>query len=232
MLPPENVTPVDRVTRLKNDARPTIAVDFPRKPPAGAEPYPQIHIRVLRQAEIMTCMASAEAYALEMLKSVKGATGANGSHGYHDIYTDAKVCELLWHACRSEHKDERGHSVHAPTFVSSKDVRQMLTSDETAALFSAYSRWQAESGPLVGTMDREELDAWLDRLKDGLAQLPLHLLSSDRLNDLLMRSVARLRTSETVNISSGSPPNSISESPLPSDVDADESPVPVDTENP
>lgn len=208
--PPEDVAPADLWQRLATDPRPSTPVDFPRKPPPGAAPYPQVHVRVLRQAEIMTCMAAADGYAREMLANQKGTVDGLG---YHDLYTDAKVCELLWHACRREDG--------APVFVSSKGLRQLLNGDEIAVLFQSYTEWQNESGPVIATMTEPELDAWIDRLKEGAARLFLAQLSSEARTDLLMRSIARLQKSETGSSSRGSQPSESLESPPPADADGE-----------
>lgn len=211
--PPAGVAASDLCTRLAQESRPTAAVDFPRKSPDGT-PYPQIHIRVLRQAEIMTAMAGAEGYAREMLKEQKGPSD---SHGYHDLYTDAKVCELLWFACRKEDG--------APAFINSKSLRNLLTADEMAVLFNAYMDWQAASGPLISSMDEAEMDAWIDRLKEGLSRLPLPQHSLEARTDLLMRSIARLRKSETASTSSGEPQSNSLENPSQPEVESAELPA-------
>lgn len=206
--PPTTISAVDLWTRLAQSTRPFRVVDFPRTDADTGAPIGKLAIVVLTQAEIMTCHAAAEGYAQEMLK--RPELRQSGSLGYEDLYRDAKVCEMLTRACRRV--DENGKVLPIPLFATAKDLRNQLVPNEIAVLISAYIDWQQESGPIVGSMTQDEMDAWLELLKEGGSRLPLARLSSEARTDLLMRSVSLLRTSSTASTSSGSPPEASSPS--------------------
>ena len=205
--PPANVEAVTLWQRLAASERPRRRVPFPRNGKDG-KPLGEIDIVILTQAQVMLCTAAAEGYAREMLKDQKSP---NASQGYYDLYNDARIIELLWHACK---QTEDPSAPEQPAFGrGSKDVRTMLSVDEVTVLFQAYTDWQTESGPIIADMTQEEMDAWIDRLKEAGSRLPLPAHSLAARTDLLMRSIARLARSETVSISSGAQPESSSESP-------------------
>ena len=216
--PPKDVAPTTLWDRLVKAERPRRNIPFPRKGLDG-QPVGTLDIVILFQSEILHCTAVAEGYAREMLKN-QNSPGT--SQGYYDIFQQARVCELLWKACKDDQNPERPDM---PAFgLSAAEVPKRLTSDEIAVLFQAYQDWQTESGPIIADMSVEEMDAWIDRLKEAGTRLPLAALSSEARTDLLMHSIARLAKCETGNTSSGAQRESSSESPSPPSLASDEAP--------
>lgn len=215
--PPPDVEPQDLWTKLTTLPRPHKEVAFPRKDPRTGAPFTDtVAIWVLTEADLMASRASAEAYARELLASPKRLREANGERndlagglGYQEVYKNACVVEVVWRACRST------LNVQVPAFPSTLLIRKYFTSDEIAVLFQAYCAWQAETGPMVSAMSKEEMDAWLDVLMEGASAVPLAALSLDARTALLLHSASRLQASRAANGSAGSPPSASSPSSSP-----------------
>jgi hypothetical protein len=198
--PPPNIEPADLWTKLTTLPRPHTEVAFPRKDPRTSQPMAdKVAIWVLTESELMASRAAADAYAHEML--LKPQKSGDANLGYQDIYRNACVIEIVWRCCRAP------VNVQVPAFPSTKAIRQWFTSDEIAVLFQAYCAWQRESGPILSTMDKAEMDAWIEVLKDGGSRVPLARLASESVIDLLMHSVSLLPKSPVVSGSPGSPPS-------------------------
>ena len=181
-------------------------VDFPRKDEEG-NPVGQVRIRVLTQEEQMVCTSAAEAVAREHLKDAK-----REELGYERLFADAVTVEVLFRACRDP------EDVRRTVFPSTKALRQMLTTDECAALFMHYLTAQLELGPIVSRLSNEELDAWIDRLAEGGSAFPFDLLSSDLQKTLLLYMAYQLRSLQMETSSVGSQPEeSEASNSLPSD---------------
>ena len=219
--PPSNVDPTDLFARLSKMERPSRIVDFPRTDPATGKALGQVAIVILTQAELMSCHTAAEEYAQAMLKNP--AHRASGSLGYEDLYRDGKVCEMLQRACRRVHE---GKPIPVPWFPTVQGLRQFLIAPEIAVLISAYIDWQQESGPIVGSMTQDEMDSWIELLKEGASRLPLARLSSEARTDLLMHSVSRLRSYSTDSTSYGSQQSNFSPTEVPPPAEAEPPPEP------
>jgi hypothetical protein len=193
--PPPNIEPADLWTKLTTLPRPHTEVAFPRKDPRTSQPMTdKVAIWVLTESELMSARAAADAYAHEIL--LKPQKSGDANIGYQDIYRNACVIEIVWRCCRAP------VNVQVPAFPSTKAIRQWFTSDEIAVLFQAYCAWQRESGPILSTMEKSEMDAWIAVLKEGGSRVPLARLASESVIDLLMHSVSLLPKSAE---DSGSP---------------------------
>jgi hypothetical protein len=196
---PKNEKPSDLFARLTQTPRPHKLVTFPRK---GLDKEEQVAIWVLTESELMAARSSAAKYAKKILDDQDLTKQDN--LGYQEIYRNECVVQVVCRACRDP------QNLKIPSFPNPDLARQWMTSDEFAVLFEAYCIWQAESGPIVGSMDEETMNAWIGRLQEGASQVPLALLSSAARDQLLMHSVSRLPRSLTDSGSAGSPPSDTS----------------------
>ena len=160
-----------------------------------------IAIRVLTQEEQMVCAAAAEDFARKTILRDKNAAipkGDEARQGYDDIYKNAAAIEVLFRACRKveDHK--------APTFPSPNLLRSELSVDEVGVLFDHYLTTQAELGPIVARMSKEEVDAFVERLMASGDRFPLDLLSPGVLKTLLVSMASRLHSLLTASSSPGS----------------------------
>ncbi len=181
--------------------RPSREVDFPRAFPDGKTR--RIAIRVLTQEEQMVCAAAAEDFARKTILRDKGASvpkGDEARQGYDDIYKNAAAIEVLFRACR------RIDDPKMPAFPSPSQMRTEFSTDEVGVLFDHYLTTQAELGPIVARMSKEEVDAFVDRLMASGDRFPLDLLSPAVLKLLLTSMASRLHSLLTASSSDGSPP--------------------------
>lgn len=183
--------------------RPHRVVDFPRKMPEG-KPAPRIAIQVLTQEEQMVCAAAAEDFARKTLNRDKGSIPRNDEahQGYDDLYKNAGAIEVLFRACR------RVDDLKMPAFPSTAEMRREFSTDEVGVLFDHYLTTQAELGPIVARMTKEEVDSFVDRLMASGDRFPLDLLSPAVLKSLLLSMASRLHSLLTANSSDGSRPES------------------------
>lgn len=206
--PPANVAPADLWTKLTTTPRPSKEVPYPRRDPVTQEPIGRLSIQVLTEAELMSCRAAADEFAKEILKNPQRSGEAN--IGYGDIYRNESVIQVLVRACFRTDLPGR-----PPAFPNAALARKYMTSDELTVLFQAYCDFQSESGPILSSMTTEEMNAWLERLAEGAAEVPLAALSSDGKNRLLVHSALLLRQLQMANGSVGQPPGESSSSTNP-----------------
>lgn len=202
--PPQHIPPNALFDALCALPRPCRVVDLPRKDPTGETPF-QVHMQVLTQQERMAATAEAERFAQRALrareKNEESFAPKRGEHsqGYEDLYYNELSTQLLVRACR------RVEDPKWPFFPSADHIRKTLTGDEIGVLSSTYHVVQAELGPILVTLDNDEVDAWIAVLKEGASARPLSHLSSGALRDLVMALVSRLSPSSTGTGSSGEP---------------------------
>jgi hypothetical protein len=198
--PPSNIDPGALFAKIVAVPRPHKIIDHPRLDPETGKPIIQIALTPLTEGQLMACRAAAESYARMMLKDDDKSKTPGDSLGYRDLYVNAVFVEFLARACRHP------AMLQFPVFPGGSDqIRQNLTSDEVAVLFSAAEIWQSESGPIVSTMSEPEMKAWVDVLAEGASRVPLSALSSEARNDLLLFMAVQLRNYSTGRFSPGSP---------------------------
>lgn len=163
-----------------------------------------VRLVVLTESELMHCRAAADAFAKQELRDKQAHGEAN--LGYQDIYRNEVVVQLVCLACR----DPKGAGIASLAWPNADLARQFFTADELAVLFNAYCDWQTESGPILSSMTKEEMDLWIEKLQEGGSRLPLAALSSEAKSALLMHSVSMLSTLRTGSGSAGSQPDAAS----------------------
>jgi len=200
--PPRDRTPQELWAAMAKAPRPRTLVDNPRKGEDGA-PIGSIAIEVLTVRALMSAQSAAEEYAQKLL--VRAPKYQADGLGYAGIFNNAMTCEILARACKSP---------TAPILFFGPDeqqavanVRAWFSPSEAAVLFNAYCDLQHTSGPLMNAMTDDDVEAWVDVLGEGARRDPLHALSSEQKNDLVMRLVSLLRMSRTVTSSAGSRPD-------------------------
>ena len=187
---------VDIWVKLCELPRPSRLVDFPRPGPNG-EKY-QVAMWCLTQEEQMQCAANAEKFTRRIIKDVPKNDDAR--RGYDDIYANAAAIEILFHVCR------KPGDLGSPFFPAVESIRQKMTTDEIAVLFTEYLTVQSELGPIVAKMSKEEVDALVLRITESGQRFPLDFLSQEALKDLVLSLALRLRPSLTDTSSAGSQP--------------------------
>jgi hypothetical protein len=198
--PPTNIPPNELWAKLCAAERPSRVCDFPRLDEAGA-PLGQIRLRILTQHEQMAAAIEADRFAKQFIKE-----GKRGDLGYERLFSDAYVIEQLFRACRTV-EDSRH-----PFFPNAKDMREKLTTEECAMLLDHYQMAQVDLGPTALTMSEAEMDAWIERLKEGGAGFPFNTLSLDLQQLLLLRMAYLLRTSSKEDTYAGELPDSTTSS--------------------
>lgn len=189
--PPKDVPPSELFLKLMERPVPSEVLDFPAKMPGGT-PLPRIRILVLRMDQHDDCRIRAREY----LKSKRKLTdGDLATHMGGEILGDAVARELLAVAVVTEEQigtDNLGAPVYGRVFRGAEDVNR-LTADEIVILFNAYLVVQHKWGPFeVFAGTKEEQDAWISRLQEGAAALPLLDLPLPRLVDLLSSLAGRI----------------------------------------
>lgn len=207
--PPENIAPSELWNSLVTLPRPHRFVDFPRYNPTTGQSVGQVAMWVLTQEEQIASAAAADRVAKLVLKQKQIAGEEN--IGYKSVYNNAASVEILYRACR-DHND-----IGRPAFPSPSHLRK-ISVDELGVLMRHYLTLQYEIGPIIGSLSKEEMDAWIARLVEGGQQFPLDLLSSEATTDLLMYMARRLYKSPTDNTSVGTPLDESSTDEIPPDV--------------
>ena len=191
-MPPKDVPPSELWHALTQRPRPTTTIEFPTK--SGV--IGRTKIQVLTEAELHECRRDARVEANLLAPDSKP-----GDTAWEDIYRNELMVQLVCRACRAI-EDPTGK---VPTFPSPKAAKQILVSDEWAALFMAYSTFRAESGPMLSELTPIEMEAWIRVLQEGGSAAPLSRMNEDATRQLVLHLVSKLKTSSTVNGSPGSP---------------------------
>lgn len=208
----DTLTPRELFAELSAMPRPHRVVDFPRKHPVTGEPVGQVALWPLTQTEQIHSAIAADKLIREHFQGID----ANRTLGYEASYSNAVCVEILWRACRNPRDLDR------PAFPSAKDLRSVVTPDEAGLLFEAYLEMVNDIGPIIATMTRGDLDAWIQRLLVGGQQIdPLASFSSGMLRVLVRALAERLRNSTTDTSSVGLPLASFDDDTLePTDKDS------------
>jgi hypothetical protein len=207
--PPKDTPPAELWLKLTERPRPTCEFQFPG-PGVNGEPLPKAKIVILYEAELHACRANATKVARELV----GDAGRLGDLGYEEIYRNEMASQMVA-LCLRAHDN--------PTFFvfpSPKSVRQKLTTDEVAAVASAYTQFRIESGPMVSELSPAELDAWFKVSMEGASRVPFSVLSGEALIDYVMYLVSKIKS---LSIATGSPGSAPSEQSPPAGEQVDDS---------
>ncbi len=170
---------------------PSEVIDFPRKDRNG-KPVGKIRIKVLK-------MEDHNKARIKATKALKDAVKASGvgeldkvemeTEAIREVLGDLIAHELLCMACYTDKEqltDEKtGEPIYGKVFATPGHIRQVLTADETLVLFKAYQLVQHKYGPFELTIqDDRDIEAWINRLKEGGSAFPLTLLPFPQLAEL------------------------------------------------
>ncbi len=202
--------PSELLRRLMDSRRPSQVLPFPRINDDG-QPVCSYTMRILTQAELDEARANAERYTRGKLKETQKLTdeqvNAVRREAWSEIYEDAKCIELLYLACRQP------DDVSRPLFVAPRQIRELLTHDEAAALFSAYEAAQYRFGPQWRTMSEAECDQLIGKLVEGASSYPLLHLGPGALAQLVVSLAFQNAALKTATGSSGSPSSNTATEP-------------------
>lgn len=169
---PENISPSELVARLLADGETDYAVvDFPRKTPDG-DVIARVHIRLLSDHEEANALANALLEMKQMLRSGEGK-------GHPTLEWNLTCRHILAVACRREDDPKQPFFRHGVA-----DVRQ-FTTRELGELWLAYVAVQNAALPSLGAMGRDELEAWADRVKEGVGHFPFYFSSQENVSTFL-----------------------------------------------
>lgn len=190
MKPPEDIESSELWLKLC-EALPGEVVDFPRKDKQG-RPIGKVRIQVLtmedhNRARILATKslpATVKAMGLGELDKNEMDTDA-----IREVLGDLIAHELLCMACHSDKEtgitDDDGNPVYAKLFPRPEVIRKKLTADETLVLFNAYRMVQWKYGPFEKSItDDSDIEAWIQRLKEGGSAFPLVHLPLPQLAEL------------------------------------------------
>lgn len=198
--PPSEVAPSELWAALTAIPMPHEVVDFPVKDPVLGKSIGKVAIVPLCPEDQMVCQKMAGEFA----RKFTGETPKDGeeSPAYKKIFGDEAAVQILWRALRDPNdKTLAKNAFAAPSLIR----RPPFTPDLVSVLLRMYLRTCATHGPLIATMSKEEMDAWLDALEAGGSAFPFELLTSAMSSELLMHSVARSKALRTANGSAGQP---------------------------
>ena len=203
--PPKDVAPNALVAKLVQAEAPSEVLPFPRRD-ADGNPLFEFRMKVLTQQEIDIACANAERHTRTVLREKADLSNEDVKHvrveAWDEIYQNARLIELLFHACKQVDDIKRG------LFDAPGQLRKLLTADECAALFQMYVNVQYRYGPQWQELTEEEIDQWIDVLTEGIgsrAPLALLQLQQGQLAALVTSLAYRLRSSKTDTGSYGSP---------------------------
>lgn len=211
--PPLNLTPASLVAYLAENPRPSKVVDYP-----GIE-NGKIRIQIPPMLDHSQARALAEVTIRTDLRSRMGREPTAddlSSETARQLIGDETAMEMLARCCFSV--DEIGRTgpcgttpQYARLFADAKWIRDNLTAQQVAVLFSEFMAVQHDLGPMIHFMDDYELDAWIRRLQEGMWSMdPLSPLASLDLAELTLsacKEVVRLRSLGSQNQGSRSRPS-------------------------
>jgi len=191
--PPKDVPARALWLKLRETPRPSEVVDFPRMGPDG-QAISKVRIQVLTQEE--HDRARLIAHDVVKRKHGLGEQEINSAVIQDGVYADAVAREVLAMAVVSAEPipgtENNATPTYAREFTDGTEIGKVLYSDELAILFNAYVVTQHKFGPTESTVSsREEVTAWVQRLKEGGAAYPLLSLSWQALAELAMQLGAR-----------------------------------------
>ncbi len=220
MQPDPEITPEELWRRLNESPRPSDLVNFPRNDGEG-RPIARVRIQVLTLEQHDEARLRALEYFREKRRMTKEQMDGDA---FDKLLGDATACELLALACVSVKPlkgtdDGDGSPRYLRMFPDAQFVKTRLTADEVAALFANYLQVQRRFGPTEKSMEKGDVDAWIERLERGANAYPLVALDWHQLAELTCSLAARASSP------SPSPTSQSSNSPPISESDPETSPT-------
>jgi hypothetical protein len=191
--PPKDIPASELFLKLCEIPRPSEVVDFPRVDPDTGKPVCKIRIQVLTMVQ----HDEARIRAFKKLKKGRELSAEDmESSLLREVCGDRVAREVLAMSCLHEKPIKGTVEAGSPRygkFFNNVDELDNLTADELMVLFSTYEIVQHRFGPNRRTIDSdEELNAWIERLKDGASVYPLAGQSWHQLANLCFSLVERV----------------------------------------
>lgn len=162
------------IDSLLTGDRPIRVIPFPGERGKGK----QVGLWVLTNGE----NREARVKALEWIVSKSGLSIDQLAHDSGELLDEEKKIQILFRALRDPSQPERG-------FARTVEIlREGLTSDEIQALFVEYLDWVTARSPLRSIQTPEELDALVNGLGKGLAEVQSSLQFYDTVS---LRNIVR-----------------------------------------
>ena len=190
--------------RIMATPRPHVVVPFPRINPETGEAVAEMAMVVLTSEESAIVTADAEKKVRRILKDNIPGQG-EARRGYDELFNTFVAEGLIYAACRNKDDLKRNF------FPKKEVILQILNVDELAILLNHYYTVQIELGPVISTLNDEEMSMWENRLLEAGTK-PAFLLNScslEVLKMLVVFLVNRLKSLQTSNSSDTSQPESI-----------------------
>lgn len=175
-----------------------------------------VHVQVLTQSELMSARVEAEKWVRAHYRpkgkpvdgEPDGVPKKDEASAFDDLLQNACAVEVLFRACRRVEDPSEAHSGPKwPAFPSPGEMRKRFTNDQLGVMMREYLVIQAELGPIVASMTKGEVDAWIERIAEAGSAAPLASLSWEASSELILRMAYRLHSSSTATSSLGSQPD-------------------------
>ncbi len=196
-MPPKDTDPSELFVLLTSGIPPHRIVDLPRKGPDG-EPIGRVAMIPLTQAAMISAAAESTRRCTAMLGA--GNAKANGADTASDLYANIAACEVLFRAC----KDVSDPTLKRGAFKTPHEIANGFSNDEIGVIYNHYLTVKYELGPIISTMDDDEIDAWIRLLAEGSSAVPLDACSYGALTRLVLSMASRLAPLLTDKSSVGS----------------------------
>ncbi|MFA4900969.1 MAG: hypothetical protein WC563_15730 [Brevundimonas sp.] len=202
---PKELPPTEFLRALISAERPSEVLPFPRCDVEG-KPLCEYRMQILTQQQLDQARVGAERYTHERLKNAGKLTdsevAAVRKEAWEDIYENALCAEVLAVAMRevaivelqAGGLSQETFRKYPPLFTSARQIRELLTTDETAALFSAYTVVQHKYGPMWRTLSETECDDLIEKVTVGAEEYPFSGLGLLALVQLATSFAWRCRT--------------------------------------
>jgi hypothetical protein len=196
--PPTDVPASGLVEFLKARPRPSKVVPFPVD---GVEGTRWENVRVM----VPPCDANGQAILAAHARMKKLMPKEEwGLESASAVLGDLTAKEMIARTCFEPHNyGTEEKPFYKRHFGNSEDVERSLSSDETAVLHALMLQVTFEIGPRLSVLTDEEVDAWIEVLKEGLD--PLAYLVLPDLHVLIRGLVSRISKASASSDTSPSP---------------------------
>lgn len=199
--PPKDVDASELWLTLTAIPVPHVVEDFPVKDPVMGTSFAKVAIVPLAPEEMFACRKLAYDYTSKLFDGEKPESGKE-SEAFRQVMGDEATIQILHRALRDANDSTLARkAIPSPLLMR----RAPFTSDLLAVLLKMYLTACMKCGPIISTMSKIEMDAWLDALEEGAAAVPFEWFSLGMQSDLLMHSVARCKALRTASGSRGGP---------------------------
>lgn len=180
--PPRDKGPSELLQILISRTRaPSVVIDFPRYDPATGEPVQKVMIRTLTLLEEDSALARGRRYAAAALQQ------KTSEEQPEELAHNAKLAEVIAIAARDPEDPAK------PFFrYGVGELREFCTAEEIGTLARAYARLRDETHPRLRDLNKDDLEAWIDTIGEGVLGDPFSYFSHAKLATLCEYAVTSL----------------------------------------